>query len=510
MDAMDLGFDCYSNISNHTNPYKKSFKCSFLLINMTTCSTLQSPDEIDTIRSICRAKNIVIDVGVWCIVVPGLVGNGLVIFTIKSMPKSTSTFFVGLLAVSDGLALCMEIIYRVLEIQGLSLDWETYIGLYGVVLEYFPSYSNWLLVLICLERFLSIRFPLQKRSLLTMRRAKLSALVLALVLLLAYGVVYKTIDYLKFDVIDMINILYAVLPLSLLTILIALISCHLRHVQRSRKKIMQGHSSPRSLLVTTPSTTLVPASRQNSVANLTSGTPASYMVVPPQRSPTTLEDIAPLESLTDTLVPESWQNSVANLALRTSASHMVGPPQKSPTTLQDIALLENSLAATLVPASRQNSVANLASGTPAIHMVIPPQKSLAATLVPESRQNSVANLAHGTSASHRVVLPQRNPTTLQDIARLENSITAMMLMAIVCFFLLTMPFCAVLYAVKYSWRMQAEGPVGDAYRNLLFEISVFLAILNESINFILYFLSIKKFRLQLCRILKRKLRSIRG
>ncbi|GFN75233.1 hypothetical protein PoB_000173900 [Plakobranchus ocellatus] len=265
-----------------------------------------------------------------------------------------------------------------------------------------------------------------------MRRAKLSALVLALVLLIAYVVVNKTSYYLKFDGIDMVNILYAVLPLSLLTILIAVISCHLRHVQRSRKKIMQGHSSPRSLLATTPSTTLVPASRQNSVANLASGTPASHMVVPPQRSPTTLQNIAHFEN------------------------------------------------------------------------------SLTATLVPESRQNSVANVALGTSASHIFVPPQRNPTTLQDIARLENSVTAMMLVATVCFFLLTMPLCAVLYAVKYSWRIREERPVANAYWNLLFQISLLLAVLNASINFILYFLSVKKFRLQLYRILKGKLRSIRG
>ncbi|GFO34036.1 hypothetical protein PoB_006054100 [Plakobranchus ocellatus] len=87
---MDLGFDRYSNTTNHTNLLGVIlFECSFIVKNMTTCSTLQSPDKIDTIRSICRVKDIVIDVEVWCIVVPALVGNGLVIFTIRFLYKAS-------------------------------------------------------------------------------------------------------------------------------------------------------------------------------------------------------------------------------------------------------------------------------------------------------------------------------------------------------------------------------------------------------------------------------------
>ncbi|GFO24008.1 thyrotropin-releasing hormone receptor-like protein [Plakobranchus ocellatus] len=372
--------------SNYSKLYKTRYECSFLTINLTTCSSVQSFDEVDTIRFICCTTDIIWDVGFWFALVAGLVGNGLAIFTIASLPKSTSTFYVGLLAVSDILALCVRGTVIILTEEGLMTTVPEYANLIGMFFDFCPSYSNWLLVLICLERFLTVRFPLQKRSILTLRRAQLSALVLALALLLAYSLALSTLNYSTPDVFGVKNMLYAVLPLGLVFTIIVLISCQLRHVQRSRKKIMRSHSSPRSLLASTPSTTLVPASRQNSIANVAPGTPASHMVVPPQRS----------------------------------------------------------------------------------------------------------------------------PTTLQDIARLENSITVMMLVAAVCFFLLTMPYCVVLYAYKDSTRAWANAPISRARWYLLRNVSLLLTLLNLSVNFILYFLSAKKFRSQLYRVLTPKSLSARG
>ncbi|GFR77740.1 thyrotropin-releasing hormone receptor [Elysia marginata] len=382
---LNASLPCFSNSLNLTL-YKIKFECSFLTINLTSCTPIQSAGEINTITVLCQATSIVWDVGFWFAVVVGLIGNGLAIFTIASLPKSTCTFYVGLLAVSDLSALCIRGAIDVLIEHSIITHRQFYSNFVAMVFDYCASYSNWLLVLIGLERLLTMRFPLQKRSILTLRRAQVSALVLALVLLLAYGLAFSTLDYEDAEVFGVRNMLYAVLPLALNSVIIILISCQLRRAQRTRERILTSHSRPRSVLITS-----------------------------------TTPDTA---------------------ASRRSISTAPGTPSAPP--------------------------------------------------------------------SSTVTSPNRHPTTLQNIAHLENSITVMMLVAAVCFFLLTMPNCVLLYSYEYVVKMLMNAPVYRARWLLLSRVTELLTFLNLSVNFVLYFLSAKKFRSHLYRVLTPKSWSIRS
>ncbi|RUS88071.1 hypothetical protein EGW08_004124, partial [Elysia chlorotica] len=274
------------------------------------------------IASLCQAATTVWTVGFWLALAAGLLGNSLAIFTIASLPRATSTFYVGLLAVSDLLALCVRGSIHVLTERGIITQAGAGSSLVAMLYDYAASYSNWLLVLIGVERLLTLRFPLQKRVLLTVRRAQASAALLALALLLAYGLAARALDYLDPQVFALRNLLYAVLPLLLNAAIIALVSCQMRRAQRAREKILT-------------------------------------------------------------------------------------------------------------------------------------------------------------------------------IARLENSITVMMLAAAVCFCLLTMPNCLLLYLYEAASRAVWNAPVAKARLILVSRITELLTLLNLSVNFLLYFLSAKKFRAQL-------------
>ena len=392
---MEAGFNtslpCFSDSQNYSL-YKVKFQCSFLTINLSSCRPIQSPADVNTITALCQATGIVWDVGFWFALVAGLIGNGLAIFIIASLPKSTSTFYVGLLAVSDLSALCIRGAIDVLSAHSIITHQWPYSNLIAMVFDYCASYSNWLLVLIGLERFLTMRFPLQKRSILTVRRAQLSAVALALTLLLAYGLAASTLDYMDPQVFGVRNMLYAVLPLALNFVIIVLISAQLRRVQRARKKILLSHSGPRFPMV--PST--------------------------PTSGPT-----------------GSSRHTVS------TASPSVAPP-----------------------------------GTP--------------------------------SSTTTLTSPRRTPSTLQSIAHLENSITVMMLVAAVCFFLLTIPNCVLLYTYEDVVQVLRDAPVDRARWLLLSRVTELLTFLNLSVNFILYFLSAKKFRSQLYRVLTPKSWSVRS
>ena len=326
------------------------------------------------------------DIGFWFALVVGFIGNILAIFTITSLPKSTSTFYVGLLAVSDLCALCIRGSIDVLSEHEVITPELHYSNLVAMVFDYCASYSNWLLVLIGLERLLTMRFPLQKRSILTLRRAQLSAVVLAIALLIPYGLAVRTLDYLDAQVFGVRNLLYAVLPLAFNSVIIILISSQLRRAQRARKKILTSHSQPRSVLVVTPS------------SGSTGG----------------------------------------------------------------------------------------------------------------SRKTSTVALAPGTPAPCGVTSPQRQPNTLQTIAHLENSITVMMLVAAICFFLLTFPNCVLLYSYEYVARAVRNAPVLRARWLFLSRVTELLTFLNLSVNFVLYFLSAKKFRSHLYRVLTPRSWSVRS
>lgn len=92
-----------------------------------------------------------------------------------------ATFFISILALCDGCALTVKLIGHQL------LTHQVYFGHVGCKFLFFPVFlsmlANWILVMICAERFVSVCFPLQKSIIFTKKRSYACALALTLILL---------------------------------------------------------------------------------------------------------------------------------------------------------------------------------------------------------------------------------------------------------------------------------------------------------------------------------------
>lgn len=121
---------------------------------------------------------------IWVLVAVGLPGNAACLATALTMRVSTATFYVALLAVADSLALLVKLLFHQLATHGLMNAAACY-AIYTA--NYFSCYANWVLVFICFERFFSVCFPMKKQVHFTKRRVHVSAVVLALALLVVFA-----------------------------------------------------------------------------------------------------------------------------------------------------------------------------------------------------------------------------------------------------------------------------------------------------------------------------------
>ncbi|PVD29898.1 hypothetical protein C0Q70_09155 [Pomacea canaliculata] len=121
---------------------------------------------------------------IWVLVGVGVPGNVACILVTTSMTLTTATLYMSLLAVADLLTLVLRLTVHQMDIYEVPLN--TFVCKVGVFVESVASYANWTLVLVCLERFLSIRFPLKKKIYFTKKRAILIAVLLWMIVCLCY------------------------------------------------------------------------------------------------------------------------------------------------------------------------------------------------------------------------------------------------------------------------------------------------------------------------------------
>ncbi|KAK7508536.1 hypothetical protein BaRGS_00000102 [Batillaria attramentaria] len=193
------------------------------------------------------------DVYIWILCLLGLPGSAAAVATILSMRVTTATFYVALLAVVDGTALVLKLIfhqlstYDALPVRGAGCRILT------MVVELCSCWANWVLVLICFERFVSVRFPIQKRFCFTKKRAYVTAAVVFLVMFVSFTPflyaegycncihdLYRDLEY-KDAWLAVQTALYFVLPFIAVAILATLIIVYLvRHRRRRHAKPVCG------------------------------------------------------------------------------------------------------------------------------------------------------------------------------------------------------------------------------------------------------------------------------
>ena len=124
-------------------------------------------------------KNNIKTTYIWVAWALGFPGNVLCVVTVLSMSGSSpATFLVSALAVSDGLTISIKLLVHQLA------RWKVYLGTVGCksmfMSLFLTSVGNWILALICGERYVAVCYPLKKIYIVTRRRCQVSVAILTI------------------------------------------------------------------------------------------------------------------------------------------------------------------------------------------------------------------------------------------------------------------------------------------------------------------------------------------
>ncbi|XP_070210195.1 thyrotropin-releasing hormone receptor-like [Littorina saxatilis] len=144
-----------------------------------------SPEDNATMLRLIEAGQGIHSSYIWVIFVLGFPANVACVVTVLSMTTlSTATLYVALLAVMDALTLVFKLVFHQMAYH------RVYFGDLGcklITISYILNcYANWVLVLVCFERFLAVSWPLKKAVFFTKSRAYLIAVVLFGIIFLIY------------------------------------------------------------------------------------------------------------------------------------------------------------------------------------------------------------------------------------------------------------------------------------------------------------------------------------
>ncbi|KAK3776545.1 hypothetical protein RRG08_015142 [Elysia crispata] len=220
-------------------------------------------EEFRRIVAVIKATQIQVGTIFSIALVFGLPGSVLALVTLSSMAVSPMTRYMSFLAISDFAALLITSLstYRIIrDLFFIQLD---YISIY--VTRIFQAFSHWNLALICVERFVSVRYPFQKSRLYTRRATFLSVGAAFTVSLVPFPGSYLSNAYFNFIYKDLevavtilFILIYMILPGGLIIIFTILTARHLRRSVRHRETIgSQSEKNSRSSV--TMETQLAPA-----------------------------------------------------------------------------------------------------------------------------------------------------------------------------------------------------------------------------------------------------------
>ncbi|XP_035827491.1 putative G-protein coupled receptor F59B2.13 [Aplysia californica] len=216
---------------------------------------LHAEEDVQESYSMCQSRLTLRLVIPWLILAIGVPANLVALFTMLRMKKSTGTCYVALLAAAD---MTNILVVCPLQIFGFGQT-DALCKMSQFLTNFTGCFANWTLVLICLERWITVRFPLQKNFYFTFRRAWLAALILGIVLLIPNAVYLATVgvspetnnecgilpehlDAVRKYLIPTTSYLYVPIPAGFLFLFIILIAVELRKLQRSREEIMGAKS----------------------------------------------------------------------------------------------------------------------------------------------------------------------------------------------------------------------------------------------------------------------------
>lgn len=177
--------------TNGSNPFQRlSFHGGGAFDDLFESYT-SAPNELEEIIEANRLWVIVRNISVvyfWVIFAIGLPANALALITSLKMQVITpATILVAVLAALDGLALIGKLVGT------LVVDYQLYLGNTGCrfqfLIMFVSTLANWVLALICAERFLSLWYPLLRDKYLSKKRVLLALLATGLSLLVVFATI---------------------------------------------------------------------------------------------------------------------------------------------------------------------------------------------------------------------------------------------------------------------------------------------------------------------------------
>ena len=151
------------------------------------------------------------------------------------------------LAISDFTALLLASLTAYKVVTDQFLTQLEYISFYAT--RIFQAFSHWNLALICVERFVSVRYPFQKSRLYTRRATFLSVGAAFTVSLVPFPSSFLSSAYFSFIYTDLeaavtilYKLIYIVIPGGLMIIFTILTARHLRRSVRHRKLSVHNQS----------------------------------------------------------------------------------------------------------------------------------------------------------------------------------------------------------------------------------------------------------------------------
>ena len=201
-----------------------------------------SEEKLRLIEALEEATEIQVDTIFSIALIFGLPGSVLALVIVSSMAACPTTWYMSSLSMSDLATLFLASLtsYKVTTDSSLTLFDKNSI----YVCRIFQAFSHWNLALICVERFVSVRYPFQKSRLYTRRAMFLSVGAAFIVSSVPFPVSYLSGLYYDFKYTDLelaqtilYKLIYIIIPGGLIMIFTILTACHLRRNVRHRETI---------------------------------------------------------------------------------------------------------------------------------------------------------------------------------------------------------------------------------------------------------------------------------
>ncbi|GFR65009.1 G-protein coupled receptor [Elysia marginata] len=215
--------------------------------DVDSCPT-PSRQELRNIRGLCSAVVVQNNIILYVALALGVPGSVFTLITVSSLKYSPAMVYLGSLAASDLLALFVSSLAYHRTVAKAYLTDREVLTMY--IARIFQALSHWILALICLERFITVRFPMHKSRFYRRRTVFLSLLIALILSIIPFPVTYvsrfhyyNTIGTLESAQTYLYQAAYLFVPGLSILILTVLTGLQLKAMKKRRRSMISANSA---------------------------------------------------------------------------------------------------------------------------------------------------------------------------------------------------------------------------------------------------------------------------